>query len=173
MQTALIALGIFAMRLVDVSIGTMRIVMLVRRRRVVASVLGFFESLTWTLAAGLVLTNLDSPAKVLAYAGGFGAGTLLGGTIERWLALGHCMVRVVTMADEPGAAAQLRAAGFGVTVVNAEGLSGDVRISFTVAPRRRCPEILEIVAAANPDAFVTIEDTSEAPLAARKQTQRK
>ncbi len=150
----------FLLRVTDVSLGAIRIVMLVRGRRWVAGLLGFFESLIWVLAAGLVLTNLDSPLRVVAFAAGFAAGTVLGGTVERWIALGNSVLRVITPYETPEVAPYLRAAGFGVTVVNAEGKDGEVRLAFTVVPRRRADEVLAITHRVNPDAFVTLEDVT-------------
>jgi len=162
------ALLIFGLRLVDVSIGAIRIVMVVRGERWIAGLLGFFESLTWAIAAGLVFSNLDSPVRLVAFAAGFGAGTVLGSTAERKIALGKSVMRVITPFDAPEVAPALRDAGFGVTVVNAEGKEGDVRLAFTVIPRRRTPEVLSIVRAINPNAFVTVEGVSTPQIRARR-----
>lgn len=160
MTPALGALLIFFMRVTDVSLGGIRIVMLVRGRKWIAGVLGFFESLVWVLAAGLVLTNLDSPLRIIAFAGGFAVGTVLGGTIEGWIAMGQSVLRVITPTHTPAVAPALREAGFGVTVLNAEGRNGEVQLAFTVVPRRRNTEVLSIIHKHNPDAFVTLEDVS-------------
>jgi uncharacterized protein YebE (UPF0316 family) len=154
------ALLIFCLRVVDVSIGAVRIIMIVRRERWIAGLLGFFESLTWVIAAGLVFSNLGSPVRMVAYAAGFGAGTILGSTVERALKLGRTVLRVITPIESPEVAPLLRDAGFRVTVVNAEGRNGDVRLAFTVIPRKRADEVLSIVAQANDEAFVTLEDVS-------------
>lgn len=154
------ALLIFFMRIADVSLGTLRIVMLVRGRRSLAGLLGFCESLIWLLAASQVIGNLDNPLKLVAYAGGYAAGTMLGSTIERWIAMGQSMLRIVTPVDSPPVAPALRQAGFFVTVLNAEGRDGDVRVAFSVIPRRRMNEVIDIICRANPKAFVTFEEVS-------------
>jgi len=164
------ALLIFCLRLVDVSIGAIRIVMIVRGERWTAGLLGFFESLTWVIAAGLVFSNLDSPVRMVAYAAGFGAGTILGSTVERKLKIGKTVLRVITPIDTPEVAPSLRQAGFGVTVVNAEGKQGDVRLAFTVIPRRRADEALRIVSRVNPEAFLTLEDVSQPELRALRSS---
>ena len=102
------ALLVFVMRVTDVSLGTIRIVMLVRGRKWIAGALGFCESLVWVLAAGLVLTNMDSPLRTIAFAGGFATGTVLGGTIEGWIAMGQSVLRVITPLDSPEVAPALR-----------------------------------------------------------------
>ncbi len=170
MTPVLGALLVFFMRVADVSLGAIRIVMLVRGRKWIAGILGFFESLVWVLAAGLVLNNLDSPPRIIAFAAGFAAGTVLGGTVEGWIAMGQSVLRVITPVDTPTVAPALRAAGFGVTVVNAEGLNGDVRLAFTVVPRRRNDEVLSIVRRHNPEAFVTLEDVSTPELRLMKSS---
>jgi uncharacterized protein YebE (UPF0316 family) len=159
---------IFCMRLADVSLGTLRIVMLVRGKRRWAGLLGFFESLIWLLAAGAVLGSLDSPLKMIGYAGGYAVGTMLGSTIERWLAMGNVLVRIVAPVDSVHAYDSLRAAGYPTTVLNGEGRDGPVRISFTVLPRREARRALDVVAGVNPDAFVTIEEARLPELAARR-----
>lgn len=159
------ALLIFLLRIADVSLGTLRIVMLVRGRRGLAGALGFCESLVWLIAAAQVLTNLDSPIKMVAYAGGYAAGTMLGATVERWLAMGNTLLRIVVRTDAPPLAPALRERGFYATVVNAEGRDGDVRIIFSVIPRRRVNDVLAVVREIDPRAYVTFEDTSIANIA--------
>jgi uncharacterized protein YebE (UPF0316 family) len=165
MELVLAALLIFVMRLADVSLGTLRIVVLVRGKRRWAGALGFFESLIWLLAAREVLGNLDEPIKIIAYAGGYAAGTMLGSTIERWLAMGSVLVRIVSPIESPHAFQALRDAGYPVTVLNGEGRDGPVRISFCVLPRRQSAKALELIASVNPEAFVTMEEARPMPLA--------
>lgn len=157
MDIFLSALLIFGLRLVDVSLGTLRIVMLTRGSGWKAGLVGFFESLTWVFAASQVLGSLDDPVRMVAFALGFGAGTYLGVTIEGWLAMGTNIVRIVAPVDSPQAAPVLRENGFAATVLNGEGLHGDVRLTLTVVPRRRLRHVLELVYGANPASFVTFE----------------
>lgn len=168
MFVLLIALGIVALRLVDVSLGALRIQYLVRGQTLVAGALGFFESLTWVAAAGIVLNNLDEWYKVAAYAAGFGLGTALGGTLDEWIASGQVFLRVMAPSDSPSVAEQLRQLGFGVTVLNGEGLQGDVRLTLLAIPRRRQPEALKVIQQLNPAAFVTVDTVSAAAAATMK-----
>jgi uncharacterized protein YebE (UPF0316 family) len=158
----LAAAGIFALRILDVSIGTLRIAYLVRGRRLIAGGLSFFESLVWLTAAAQVITSLDAPLKFVAYAAGYATGTVLGVSIERWIAAGDTLLRVVTPVTGPSVEAPLRTAGYYVTSLNGQGRDGDVRVLFTVLPRRRVPDALRIVRSASPSAYVTLEATTPA-----------
>lgn len=160
MTILLISLLIFSLRVVEVGLATIRIVMLVRERSLIAGVLGFVQSVIWVFAAGVVLTNLDSLPRVLAFSLGFGVGTALGSWIEQRLALGHSILRVVTPTGSPSVADSLREAGYGVTEINASGLRGDVRVAFTVVPRSRARDVLGRVHDVNDEAFVTIQSVS-------------
>lgn len=154
------ALLIFGLRIVDVSLGTLRIGFLVRGERSLAGLFGFFESLVWLIAAAQVLSNLDSPLKFIAYAGGYAAGTMLGVSLESWLAIGDTIMRVVTPLDTPPVDDALREAGFYVTVLNARGRNGDVSVAFSVLPRRKMQYALALIAEVNPHTFVTFENTT-------------
>jgi len=158
----LTALGIFALRILDVSIGTLRITYLVRGQRLIAGGLSFFESLVWLTAAAQVITSLDAPIKFVAYAAGYATGTVLGVSIERWIAAGNTLLRVVTPVSSAAVDVPLRNAGFYVTSLNAQGRDGDVRVLFTVLPRRKVPDALRIVRATSPNAYVTLEATTPA-----------
>lgn len=168
------AILIFCLRICDVSLGTLRIGFLVRGRRRLAGLFGFFESLIWLVAAAQVLSNLESVWQFIAYAAGYATGTMMGVSIERWLAMGNSLMRVVATVDTPDIASALRSAGYYVTELNAKGRDGDVRVSFTVLPRRREQAALKLISDINPHAFVTFEPTSPArPSAAPAATVRK
>ena len=164
MYVLLTVLGIIALRLVDVSIGALRIQYLVRGRRVLAGTLGFFESLTWVIAAALVLSDLNEWYKVFAYAAGFGLGTALGSTLDTWIASGQVFVRVMSSVGRPQVAPALREAGFGVTMLNGEGLDGEVRLTLSAIPRRQLGSALAIIKEINPGAYVTVDDVSANPI---------
>ena len=173
MELFLSALLIFALRVGDQTLASMRIVMLVSGRRGVAGLLGFFETLFWVVAAAQVINNIDNPVKIIAFAAGFAAGNMLGGTIERWLALGKSLIRVVAPNGTPSVVGELRSAGFGATVLHGEGLTGDVEIVFSVVPRRRATEVMDLVHRFNPEAFVTAEGTETMELARFRRRVRK
>ncbi|GHG03911.1 hypothetical protein GCM10017783_15580 [Deinococcus piscis] len=158
------ALMIFGLRILDVSLGTLRIGMIVRGRRNLAAVLSFFESLIWLTAAAQVLGNLESPVQFIAYAGGYAAGTLVGAWIEQWLAVGKVVLRAFVPVNAPDVAGALRSAGYYVTALNGSGRDGDVRILFSVIPRRASGKVLRLIEEVYPKAFVTIEEVSTADL---------
>ncbi|HSJ50799.1 MAG TPA: DUF5698 domain-containing protein [Actinomycetota bacterium] len=159
---------IFLLRLVDVSIGTVRIVLLGRGSRWRAAALGAVEAFVWVLAAARVLGGLDDIWRMAAFAAGYGAGTALGVTMERWLAVGTALVRIVAPSSSPRAAEGLRRLGYQVTVLAGDSSGDEVRVSLVVVPRRRLKDVYREIAALNPEALVTTESTSQIDLAAAR-----
>jgi uncharacterized protein YebE (UPF0316 family) len=159
MQVLLTSLLIFCLRVTDVSMGTVRVLYAMRGRRFVAMGLGFIESMIFILALSRV-ASFDSFWKMLAYAGGFATGNFMGITIERWIASGTILARIVV--KHAVLIAGLREAGFGVTVTQGEGREGDVALLLVVAPRKRERELLGVIEKLDPEAFVTIDAVNHA-----------
>lgn len=148
---------VFGLRVVDVSLATMRVLLMVRATPWIAPVIGFFEILIWIVAIGGAIQNLSSPLYVVGYAGGYAGGTALGIWIERKLALGLTIVLTFTRGQAGELASALRADGFGVTELEGRGREGPIGVLYTVVRRRRTRQVLDTVDRVDPDAFVTIE----------------
>jgi uncharacterized protein YebE (UPF0316 family) len=159
-----IALLIFCLRICDVSIGTVRVIYTIRGNRVASAVLGFLESLIWIFAISRAMKYVtdNNPMSMIGWAGGFAAGTVLGITLERWIATGHIIMRVISLEKAEALRDTLRAASVGVTALNADGRGGARMVLFCVAPRKRGKEMIEAVQSIDPDAFITIDPVSQA-----------
>jgi uncharacterized protein YebE (UPF0316 family) len=149
---------IFCSRIIDVSIGTMRVIFITKGYRFLAPLCGFFEVLIWLIAVTQIIKNLSNVFCYIAYAGGFATGNFVGMLIEERMALGVVLIRVITRNDAPELIEYLKAHNYGVTVVDAEGLFGKVKILFTVLRRSDIGDVIESIKQYNPQAFYTIED---------------
>jgi len=163
MHELLIAAMIFCLRIGDVSIGTMRSIYTIRGQRVLAMCLGVIESAIWLLAITKAVDLIKhNPWAMAGWAFGFGAGTFSGITIEKWIASGHILLRVISPAHSRELRDALRDHDIGVTALPGEGRNGDVQILFIVAPRRRGNDLLATVQQVDPDAFITIDPITTA-----------
>lgn len=153
-----IPLLIFFARIIDVSIGTMRIVYIARGFKFLAPIFGFVEILVWLLAIGQIMRNLTNPLYYVAYAAGFATGNLVGMYIEEWLAVGRVIIRIITQRDSSKLVQFLRSSGYGVTTVDAEGATGNVKLIFTVVDRESVESIIPVIHKYNPRAFYSVED---------------
>jgi uncharacterized protein YebE (UPF0316 family) len=153
-----IAIMIFFARVIDVSIGTLRIMVVSKGRRLLASTLGFFEVFIWLIAITQVLQNLNGILSYVMYSAGFAAGTFTGMTIERRLSLGKSIVRIIVPRNETSLVDDLIEQGFGVTHLHADGSKGPVEIIFSVVDQGKLRDILGLVKRRKPAAFYTVED---------------
>ncbi len=153
-----IPLLIFCARMLDVSIGTLRVVFTSRGNKNVAPLLGFVEVLIWLVAIGQVMQNLNNVACYLAWAGGFAAGNFIGLSIEERLALGQVVIRTITAQPAVALIERLREEGYRLTVVDAQGARGPVNLLFLVVSRKKKDDVIKLITEFNPKAFYSIED---------------
>ena len=154
----LFALLIFALRVGDMSLDTIRVLFVVRGKKLIVWVLGFFQSLIFVIAISSVLSRLDNILNVLGYAGGFATGNLVGMLIEQKLAIGHILVTIISSTRGTLIAEKLRSSGFAVTQIAGHGKDGTVFELHASVLRKDVPNVETIVLEADPQAFITAED---------------
>lgn len=161
-------------RVLDVSLGTLRTVMVVTGRRGFAFLLGFCEVLIWITVVGQLIAHLDHWLYYPAYALGFALGCFVGMTIERRLAFGTQVIQVFSRTAHPVATA-IRAMSFGeglrhvaVTEMEARGHKGPVGVLFVEVPRRYVKAVTQQVLRVDPEAYFIIDDVRHASSAASR-----
>lgn len=152
---------IFFARVVDVSLGTLRIIFTARGRRYLAPLLGFVEVFIWIVIVSQITRQANNLLAYLAYAAGFAAGNYAGIWIENRLAIGTLIVRAI-LPDEgdqaTGLAATLHQAGYGVTRVSGTGANGPVQLIYTVIRRKDLAQVNDLIRQTHPRAFLTVEE---------------
>jgi uncharacterized protein YebE (UPF0316 family) len=149
---------IFLARLIDVTLATLRHILVFRGARKLVPALGFVEVLVWLVAMTQVINNLTNVASYLAWAAGFSAGTWVGMVLEGKLAFGHQLVRIVTSSDATELVRRLRQHHYGVTVVSASGGNGPVEVILIAVARSRSGHLADAIRRFDPTLFFTIED---------------
>ncbi|HEY5673206.1 MAG TPA: DUF2179 domain-containing protein [Malonomonas sp.] len=149
---------IFCARILDVSVGTLRIIFVSKGLKYWSALLGFVESLIWILAISKVMQNLGDWQTYVAFAGGFAAGNFVGIAIEERIALGNLIIRVITRNNASLLIKELRDSGYGVTSVAGSGEAGEVKVIFTLVRRRQLAKVVAIIKRCSPKAFYSIED---------------
>lgn len=152
-------LFIFFARVLDVSMATIRMLLIVRGKKYPAAVIGFFEITIYILALSKVVNSLDNIGNLMAYSLGFAAGTVSGSYIEGKMALGTMMVRIIPKnACDAELTEELRNMGFGVTVVEGMGKDGPICILNITLQRKELPKLMKYINETDHDAFITVSD---------------
>ncbi|MGF7057354.1 DUF2179 domain-containing protein [Brassicibacter mesophilus] len=159
MELVLGYLFIFGARILDVSMSTVRMLMIVQGRRVYAAIIGFFEVIIYITALGKVVNGLSNPGNLLAYALGFACGNYIGIFIEEKIALGNLTAQVVLNGNIDEVVDELRGKGYGVTVIEGLGKNGIRRILNITLKRKDLNNLHEILKSLDNEAFITVSNT--------------
>ena len=154
----LLPILIFISRVLDVSLGTMRLIFVSKGYKLLAPVLGFFEVLIWLVAIGQIMQHLDNIFCYLAYGLGFATGNFVGIYLEEKMSIGTVIIRVIPKKDTSKLIGKLREQNYGVSASDIEGMTGKVKMFFSIINRKELKNYIEIVNKFNPHSFYTVED---------------
>lgn len=145
---------IVVMNLIYVSLFTIRIILVMKARRLLASLISMFEVFAYLMGLNIVLSNIDNPVNLAAYCIGWGGGVWLGIKIEEWLALGYITLQIVVESSSNRLPVLIREKGFGVTNWIAEGKDGPRLMMEVLTKRNQEKHLMKIIQEVAPKAFV-------------------
>lgn len=158
MEPILGGLFVFAMRLADMSLDTLRMLFVIRGRKLLAGGIGAIQAAVFILAVSAVLKGELTVYNVSGYALGFGAGIIVGMVVEERLAIGYVMFRIYSAAYGREIAEALRQAGHAATEFTAQGKDGPVVVVNCAVARKAHTTVRALVDKLDPDAFITMDD---------------
>jgi uncharacterized protein YebE (UPF0316 family) len=161
-QWIILPLLIFFARITDQTIGTLRLIFLSKGFKYLAPFLGFFEVIIWLLAVSQIMKHLDNAMCYIAYGSGFAMGNYIGMAIEQKLSLGNVIIRLILKQENDDMITYLYSQNFGLTVVDATGARGKVKVIFSIIKRKDIKQFISIVDEYEPGAFYTIEEVKTA-----------
>ncbi len=149
---------IFCARILDVSLDTVRIIFINKNLRLYVAFTAFFAVLIWLMVIRQIFQQLDNPICYLAYAAGYATGNFVGMLIENKISIGKVIIRIITRRESEELVQVLRASGYGLTVIDAEGATGPVKVIFTIVERSDINRVIGMIREHNPLAFYSVED---------------
>jgi uncharacterized protein YebE (UPF0316 family) len=158
----LTGLVIFLARICDVSIGTIRTIVTVQGRTVIAFILALFEITIWILVASAVINQVkDQPILVVFYAFGYATGNVIGIVVEKKLAFGIIILKILTRNAGQQITDYLRSKGQPVTVFMGEGMTGPVSELYIACRRKDLKWILPEVRKLDEQLFYIVEQARD------------
>ena len=148
---------IMFMRVCDVSIGTMRTILIVQGKKYFAGTAGFFEVLIWVFAIRFIFQHLDNYANLFGYAAGFAMGNILGIALEQKIGFGFIQLNIISKHYTDQIADTLRKSKYGVTILPGEGGSGGISIIIVITARKFQKKSVKLIESIDKNAFITIQ----------------
>lgn len=154
---------IFFGKLLEVSISTLRIVLINRGDRIKGSILAFFDVLIWLTITGSVLSSFgDNKLKIVVFAFAFALGNYFGSWLDSKLAFGMSSINVIINEDAivDVILKNLRNNSFAVTVIDGQGKDGKRKLLIINVKRKYLSKAIKIVTDITSDCFISINDVS-------------
>ncbi|HRC32066.1 MAG TPA: DUF5698 domain-containing protein [Bacteroidia bacterium] len=161
-QWFLMPLFIFVCRASDVSLGTLRNILLSKNLKTIVPFIGFVEVMIWLVAVQSVLSHVSNIAGYLAWGFGYAAGIYLGIRIDKRLGLGMQIFHIITHHNITNLLEAAAQHGFAPTTVDATGSRGPVKIVYLIIDRTENANVKALIQTHCPEAFYTIEDVKDA-----------
>lgn len=157
MITVIACLEVFFGRLIDVGIGSVRTIYLVKQKNLIACILAFIEILIWFLIARQVLTDKElNVFIILSYALGYALGTYIGGIINKYFVKGTLTAMVITSTDKRIILESLRESNYGVTAIPLEDKKFMLLIEFK---KRNLKKLKDTIMKVDRNAFIIVNET--------------
>lgn len=158
MDLLLQALFVFSARIIDVSMGTLRTILLVKGQRKIAAMLGFFEVMIYLIVLKKVVGSIDQPILIVVYCLGYATGNMVGSKIEERLSIGRVIAQVIVKDSYEELVRILREAGFGVTIFEGEGMEGKSYMLNIILERKQIQKLYQVIEGCDCGAFITTMD---------------
>ncbi|WP_059172912.1 DUF2179 domain-containing protein [Bacillus sp. FJAT-27445] len=149
-----IILTIIGINILYVSLFTLRVMIVIKGYRVLASVISMGEVFIYLMGLTIVLENLDKPLNIAAYCFGWGLGVYIGSRIEAYLALGYVVMEVIVESSDLTLPGKIREKGYGVTSWLADGKDGKRLMMKVLAKRKSEQKLRKLITSVYPKAFM-------------------
>ncbi len=151
---------IFVAKVVEVSMGTIRQILINKGFRREGTILAFFEIILWVAIVSRVIVGLaEAPFKAVFYCLGFAVGVNVGSRIEQYLAFGRIQIQVIACENSGLLIAdKLRELRFGVTTMKAEGRTQPRTILMILANRKGKEIVIRTIREIDPQALIISND---------------
>lgn len=151
---------IFFAKIIEVSMMTVRTVLLAKGQKMFASIIGFFENLIWLAVISVVLVGItEDPLKMFTYALGFSVGCYVGSIIESRLALGLITIQVIVESSEGKVLTNLlRNQNIAVTVIEGEGRDTNKDILILYVKRKEKNKVVKYIEEHVEKTVITVSD---------------
>lgn len=158
MSLVFLCLKIFFARILDVSIGTVRTMIMVRGKMYVTAALAFIEVMIWFMVAREALvTDMNSIFIPISYSLGYATGTFIGTYIANNFIRNIIGVEIIVTKNQLELIKVIKKSGFAVSVIDLKGNKNGFLLCQINSKKEQ--KLINIVKKYDPNAFIIVNDT--------------
>ena len=158
MNLVFLCIKIFFARIVDVSIGTVRTVIMVRGKILVAASLAFIEVMIWFMVAReALMTDINSIFIPVSYALGYATGTSIGTYISKNFIKCIRGVEIISKNNQLELIKAIKANGYAVSVMDLKGNKNGFLLCEVSNKKEK--KLINLVKKYDPNAFIIVNET--------------
>lgn len=162
MELFFLCIKIFFVRILDVSLGTIRSIVTIKGKIIIASIIGFVELFVWFVIVKEALnTDNNSIFIAISYALGFATGTYIGGIVSDKFIKGKLGVQVILSRRDNNIIKKIRDEGFAVSVIDVKGknLLDSKYMLFIQIDSDRYEYLNSLINSLDEHAFIVVNET--------------
>lgn len=160
MELFILCVKVFFVRIMDVSMGTVRTIVTVKGSKIIATLIGFFEALIWFIVVKEALTtDIKSIWIALSYSAGFAIGTYVGTILSTRFIKGTIGFQVILSNKNDEIVNLLRQKGYAVSVVDVKGYKEDKYMLFIEINNKLDHELTNLIKKYDDKAFIVANET--------------
>lgn len=155
-----VILLVFIAKVVEVTLTTLRIIIVQRGFKLPGAVLSFIEVLIWVFVASQVVKDVaTAPLLGITYALGYAVGVYVGAFVEKKLAFGRVMLNVIIpLESEEVVSTYIRNQKIGLTTIEAKGANSDKLVLMLYTNRKNIDELKQSIMNLEPTALIAEND---------------
>ena len=162
METVVIAILVCIARIVDVTLGTLKLKAVMRGNKLTAFFIAFFEVIVYTLAASYAFKYIDRLPILIMFALGYAGGNFIGIVIDEKISKYNVMMIAITERDEWKLADILRGHGYAVTTNKSYGLNGNEKAELKVIVQKNMlKQLQDDIKSYDKDAYVVVLEVKD------------
>ena len=157
-----ICLKIFFARIIDVTLGSIRTILMVKGKSIISAIIAFLEVLIWfVVAKEALVTTIDSVLIPIFYSAGYATGTLLGTYLSNNLINGVIGLQVITDKNNRKLIDKIRDEGFGISIINLKNYykQQEKEMLFIQLSKKRLKALIKIIKDIDSNAFIVMNET--------------
>ena len=154
----LLPVVIFFGMIIDVALGTLRIIFVSKGEKNKAPLIGFVEVFIWVVVISQILSRANDMVAYLSYAAGYAAGNYIGMILENRIAFGVILCRIYTQKNGNDLIKALNKLNIGATMTHGIGSTNKVDIIETVVDRKVMKSLEVAINEFDSNSFYVVED---------------